>query len=701
MKITRLYKGKQKPWTKIALTLSVGFLFLSLITWVLGRWVIEDNSERVLEQRLVIAQLVANDIDRKFQYAELSLGQIRQRADFDPADTDLTQEADVLLTAFKDKASSWQNLVFLDTDGKVILAYPPTAYLKGSDLSSLAYVEDTLETKQKNISLPFQSHPNDDSLLTAIAFPIMREEQLVGLLFGTVDLNGPAIFESLQDAVNLGKTAHAILVDDQGRTLISTFHLPFLSPGEHQMFYQRALKETEPLVETVPFELEYPGEPRGHLHVMAFVPLKSLNWGLSMGGDVGAETFGGVRRLALIFASLSGLSIAGVWMGTLLSTRQLLDPVDDTVLKFDLINKVVNTGDWDNLVQEIVQLPANVAPVQTAQLFLYDAELDDFDETAEWNPQKRPVILPSVQAFEHCRRCIVEQEGDEISPYICHVQTEHGTKGDTAYCLPLVHQMNMVGLLHFSVPQKDTLSPKQQKVLTSVASDLAIAIESFQLHQHASNQIEITKKERMRIARHLHDNLGQNVSYLRFKLDQFTGDYPLEEISAIKAELERMREVADEAFQQVRSTLETLHTDTVPNLENALAMLGQKYANRGTFELSIQQEGHPFPMTGIVQRQVLDICKEVFSNIEKHAQATQVTIQTIWRETFFKLIITDNGQGFETRHVDETKHFGLGIIRERVQILKGDLRITSSLQGGTEVAILIHKNAPNTPIRFE
>lgn len=701
MKITRLYNGKQKPWTKIALSLSVGFLFLSLITWVLGRWVIEDNSERVLEQRLVIAQLVANEIDRKVQDAESNLGQLRQLADFNPADSDLSQEADVLFTAYKDLGNSWQNLVFLDTEGKVVLSYPSTAYIRGVDLSSLPFVEDTLETSRTSISQPFQSHPNDDSLLTAIAIPIIKEEKFIGLLIGTLDLNGPAIFAALQDAVKLGKTAHAILVDDQGRTLVSTFHLPFLSPGEHQMFYQRALKEGEPTVETVPFELEYPGEPKGHLHVMAFAPLHYLKWGISMGGDVVEETFAGVRRLALILVSLSGISIAGVWMGALVSTRQFLNPVDDTVLKFDLISKVSNTGNWETLVQEIVQIPSNIAPVEAAQLFIYDSDEDEFDEAAEWNPRHRSLIAPPEQAFTHCRRCVIEHEGDEISPYICKVKRENGIKDATAYCLPLVHQTSVVGLLHFSIPEKEILSKKQQSVLTSVASDLAIAIESFQLQKHTSNQVEITKKERMRIARHLHDNLGQNIGYLRLKLDQFTGDDALEEISAIKKELERMRDVADEAYQQVRTTLETLHADTVPNLENALALLGHKYADRGTFEISIQHDGQPFPFSGIVQRQILDICKEVFSNIEKHAHATQVTIKTIWRETYLNLLITDNGKGFEIEKVDEVKHFGLGIMRERVQVLNGDLRITSALNNGTEISILIQRNIPTITSHHE
>ncbi len=101
----------------------------------------------------------------------------------------------------------------------------------------------------------------------------------------------------------------------------------------------------------------------------------------------------------------------------------------------------------------------------------------------------------------------------------------------------------------------------QVRALKSAAPVMALAIEVAMLQKMAAEQAAATAAQRQSIAQNLHNSLAQNVSYLRLKLDQLTGENAIHEIGAVLQELERMRASADEAYQQVRSTLDELNPD--------------------------------------------------------------------------------------------------------------------------------------------
>ena len=692
MKHIQVFRKKRKPWFYIGMIISLGFLVLSLMVWVLGGKILEDNSERILEQRLVIVQLIADELDRKLDRAVKDLEQLRLLADFNPDDSDLNNELEVLSTGYQNKGNTWEEIIFLNSNGEVILSYPSAHYLRGTNLSNISYITGTLQSQSVQISTPFQASPNEDNLFVRITVPIFDENEFLGVLSGTLVLDEEEIFATLQDAIWLGKTAHAILVDEQGRTLVSTFGLPFLSSAEHPTFYRKAIEQGEAIVETVPFELEFPNEPLGHLHVMAFVPLKTVKWGVSMGGDVVEETFAGLRRLSILLVLFSALSILGVWAVAMLSTKRVLAPVGETVEKFDLIRNFATAKSWENLVEEIVQVPSKIVPLTTgAYILLFDSHINEFELIAQWNNQKEGVIWPpSLKTLEICSRCSLKKPAALGAISSCENQIRYQSSSKhKGYCLQLIHQENLVGILHFYLPKTEKLSNNQMEVLTAVASDMAIAIESFQLQRSNLNRVDITQTERTRIAQHLHDTLGQNISYLRLKLDQFTGDDALSEITAIRKELEKMREVADETYHQVRGTLETLQADTTPHLDSALMNQARKFGGRNNFEIEFIHEGRPYPLQGPILRQILDITKEIFGNIEKHANATHVILKTVWGDGILTVTIADNGEGFNMDEVDVTKHFGLTMMQERVEKLNGHLKIVSAENEGTEISITL------------
>ncbi len=325
MRFISRWLAKLGLWPRMAVLISLGFGVLFVAFSALGEWALQESTSRLFEERLVITQMAASQIDQLLQRVVAELAQAPRFAAAYAVTTDLSAEAEMLTHTYAQVGDFTAGVTFIDPNGQVVLSHPPELYSPGTNLAAWLDVADALDRRQVTISEPF-NEPLGHRPVVAVTVPIFHGDHFAGLLSGLLDLNGPAVIKPLQEAATLGHTGHAALVDRQGRVLASTFELLFLSVGEHVTFYRRAIAQGQPLIETVPFELELPNEPKDHNHVMAFVPLQEAAWGVAVGGDED-ETLVGVRRLRLGLALLSIAALAGVWAITLASTRKLVGPI--------------------------------------------------------------------------------------------------------------------------------------------------------------------------------------------------------------------------------------------------------------------------------------------------------------------------------------------------------------------------------------
>jgi len=689
MKIVQAYKNNKELWPRISLVLSIGFLALSVILLIVGNQLLGDSTDRVLEHRLVIAQMIANQLDRSLTTTINELNRTRDLADFDPSDPNLYAESQALTKLYNHTNLFISQAIFLDSLGHVVFAYPPTLYAPGTDLSDLPHIADAIKGREVYVSTPFQEPPSEN-LVMAITIPIYDGDRLLGWLSGVEDIDELAIKNLLEDAVALDHTAHGILVDSQGRSLISTFDLPFLSLGEHYTFYRQALSQGQPVVQEVLFELDLPDEPPGHHHIMAFVPLKTVPWGISIGGDVVGETFAESYRVFIWLAVFFMISVVAIWGTTMMSARKLLEPIRNINLKNDINQQISDAKDWEETTSLIVRIPATFLPVSGTRLMLSDDVSGD-KVVAEWSSDGSSSAFPSSsQSDIACETCVLTKNSTARFPVLCahRVETPQFGKMDS-YCLPLVHQESLIGTLHFNLPSSESLSENRIDVLTSVAPNMAIAIHNAQLQRSNLDQIEITQAEQRRIFRRLHDTLGQNITFLRLKLDQYSMlDSPIS-LSGLQQEIEGMRKIAEEAHEQIRNILKGIHPETQTDLVAALRARGNAVAERAHFNFELTVEGQPKTISQDIKRHVLFICHEALNNIEKHANAKNATIRLLWGKDDLTFIIADDGSGFELGEVSPLEHFGLEIMQERTNAINGKLTITPLPNTGTEITLLI------------
>jgi signal transduction histidine kinase len=285
---------------------------------------VNDSTNRILAERQVLTQMAADEIDASLIQAFHELEKATTFAQFDPRANNLVEEYHMLAHSYGRVSSFSLGVYFYDIMGKVILAEPSDVRIVGVDHSTKPYIRQVIESGQRSVSAPFVDSVTGAPAV-ALTIPIRNEQgQLMSMLSGLIDLSSPAIRRPIEQALNLGHTGHAEIVDSQGNVVVSTYPGVFLQPGEHVAFYRKMMAENLVGVESVLYEhAEGEGET---MHIMAFAPLSIADWGVSIGGDA-TETFASVVTLRNSLFILGGIVLVTILAATLIGTRLLVRPV--------------------------------------------------------------------------------------------------------------------------------------------------------------------------------------------------------------------------------------------------------------------------------------------------------------------------------------------------------------------------------------
>jgi len=358
-------------------------------------------------------------------------------------------------------------------------------------------------------------------------------------------------------------------------------------------------------------------------------------------------------------------------------------------LKKDLSRKLSEARDWDELTSILIQFPRLIVPFVGTTLMVYDHSTGRYELVSKWSQEGRPLPKPNPSpAAEYCALCMAAQwDSDGILVPCCCLDEQVSQEWKNSFCLPLLHQKMPVAMLHLYFTSNVWLSEEQISFLTDVAPEMALAVERARLQQSFSKQTAVTEAEMHNIARDLHDTLGHNLAYLRLKLDQITDGNSMKEVVAIRHELERMRDIANEAYEQMRGTLTRLMPETSPHLSEALLSHARKVAARANLQIELHSEGQPRFVPSHLRRQILYIFREAIANVEKHANATRVDIYIAWPRHGLSIRIRDDGHGFEPKSINSNGHLGLTIMKERAEEIDGNIEFISSLGSGTEISL--------------
>jgi PAS domain S-box-containing protein len=199
------------------------------------------------------------------------------------------------------------------------------------------------------------------------------------------------------------------------------------------------------------------------------------------------------------------------------------------------------------------------------------------------------------------------------------------------------------------------------------------------------------EEERRRIARELHDELGQRLTGLKLSLQVIEEDTPESDRNPTNR-LRRLGEEVDRMIVEVRRLSYNLRPAALDDfgVVAALQMLCKEFQKvhkvRTQFRTNEPEEARHGTHVEIA---IYRIAQEALANVAKHAKATTVSVRLSRHETAVAVVVEDNGRGFDVDAVRAGRKQGSGLglvsMMERSQLLGGTFRVQSTIRGGTKV----------------
>lgn len=214
-----------------------------------------------------------------------------------------------------------------------------------------------------------------------------------------------------------------------------------------------------------------------------------------------------------------------------------------------------------------------------------------------------------------------------------------------------------------------------------------------QLQQYADELEELTiVRERTRLAREIHDILGHHLSILNIQLETIS---KLQERDPARAavEIAEARRVAAQSMQEVRNAVAALRPASIATLgvAEALTQLGKEFersAPESALTLDLETELPALPPD--ISLALYRAAQEAFTNIRKHARASKVLLRLRYEDGAIELLVQDNGQGAATDDAQQQgSGFGLVGLRERIELLGGQVSHGPAEQGGYRVTVRV------------
>jgi signal transduction histidine kinase len=203
---------------------------------------------------------------------------------------------------------------------------------------------------------------------------------------------------------------------------------------------------------------------------------------------------------------------------------------------------------------------------------------------------------------------------------------------------------------------------------------------------------EVAEGERHRLARELHDQVGQNLTALGINLNIVRTQMPADTASQVRSRLQDSLGLVEQTAERIRDLMADLRPPVLDDygLLAALRWHGEQFARRADIPVVVMGEEPAPRLPAHIENALFRIAQEALTNVAKHSQARQATVTVGADSGAVRLVVTDDGAGFEPTHLDGVKAaegWGLLTMTERAEAIGGRCSIESRVGQGTRVIV--------------
>jgi len=266
--------------------------------------------------------------------------------------------------------------------------------------------------------------------------------------------------------------------------------------------------------------------------------------------------------------------------------------------------------------------------------------------------------------------------------------------------VPFVLKGRLLGVLSLNqIREKHVFTDAEIKLTQAIANQLSMAVEN-------ANLIEITKKhsaeleklslqiisaqeeERKNLAGKLHDVVAQDLTALQLDLKMSKQEIP-EQFTRTRNRLEEEESLAKQALENVRNLTLDLRPPILDDfgLTSAIRWYADSFSRRTDIKVALKLQERDCKLPPEFETAIYRAIQECLTNVAKHSGANRVNLLLDKQNEYLRIVIRDNGIGFEPGIFHFTSGFGLFRLKEKTELLGGKFRISSKKGKGTRVVI--------------
>lgn len=701
---------------RIMLLVSGGLGITMLVVAALGLGVMAQSTDRVLEERLVMARIQAANLD---DHLRSTLGWLEELASS---------------RAWRDEnrfAAQRPELIadFLLLDSTGAIQVPGRRLGERINDAAARSALRGVPAVSGLLRLPPDGAP------VAVLWVPARDPAgtVTGALGGVVDLRGNALGHLVMPLA-LGQTGHAMVVDGAGTILAGNESHELFTRGDHPDFFAELVITKQATVGRTP-KLEQ-GKTTDQ-HVMAFAPLQVANWGVGF-GQAEWEVFLHERQLRARIALLGGiLVVAGLlfaWWDAGGITRPLrrLTSSAKRIAEGDLESPIPSEPGHE------VGLLAGALETMRTGLRQMRADLRAYAETIERQAQRTRALYEVSRTMladdnlADILASIVSAGRSLLAADVSAVCLRESTRGlvpvafdgpkrafanldGATACTPLVQDTvgppiapcafirpeframhlttglragdRLVGYMCIGCAHPRTFDESDAGLLASLASLAAVAIESAQLRDQVQRIAVLEDRER--IGRDLHDSIIQSLYGISLQLEHAQHLIASRPARAA-ARVETATDAVTQAIKDIRSYVLDLHGPAAEgSLREALERVVREFRMNTLLPVEFTAGSDLPPLTPEQRLHYQLLLREALANVARHAYARRVRVDAEHRDGTLRLVVTDDGRGFDTQAASSGEGLGLRTMRDRARLLGGACEIRSRRGGGTTVEVRV------------
>ena len=289
--------------------------------------------------------------------------------------------------------------------------------------------------------------------------------------------------------------------------------------------------------------------------------------------------------------------------------------------------------------------------------------------------------LPQVciRAFGHQGAMIEPQLSGEAGSGLC-------PSAESGLYAGLSARGTQIGLIALESASPDRFRPADTDVLNGITDSFAYAVSNARLFSRLRNIG--AEEERTRIARDLHDQIGQALAHLGFEMDRAVRAADRGE-THMKPRLDELRNEVKGVTRMVRDTLYDLRTDVTESqdVRATMELFVSRVRDRSGLDVSmdVKSTGR-LPL--IQEREMWRVAKEAVINVERHARASKLSIRWRCDGRTAELVVADDGVGLDANSA-RVDSYGIMGMKERATSIGARLELESTPGEGTQVRVTV------------